>query len=62
MWLGVENEAGQIYRLIGVEGIAEYVAMLKRLDAAGYWVQSIEADVSSALHAIVRAPGDVQSP
>jgi len=61
MWFGIENESGQIYRLVGVDGVADYVKTLKRLSAAGYWVQSMEADGSSALHAVVKSHGDIQS-
>lgn len=60
MWFGIENEAGEVYRIIGVDGIADYVRTLKQLRDAGYWIESLEAEVPGALHALVKAKGDVQ--
>jgi len=60
MWFGIENESGEIYRVVGVNGIANYVKTLKQLRDAGYWVESLEAEVPGALHAVVMAKGDAR--
>ncbi|MFC7514737.1 hypothetical protein ACFQUU_06965 [Herbaspirillum sp. GCM10030257] len=60
MWFGIENDSGEVYRLIGVDGVADYVKTLKQLSSAGYWVESLEAEMAGALHAVVKAQGDRQ--
>lgn len=60
MWFGIENDSGVVYRVIGVDGIADYVMTLRRLSAAGYWVESLEAKANGALHAVVKAHGACQ--
>lgn len=61
MWFGIENESGEVYRIVGVDGISNYVKILKQLRDAGYWIESLEAEVPGALHAVVKARGDVQA-
>lgn len=60
MWFGIENDSGEVYRVVGVDGVADYVKTLKQLSAAGFWVESLEAETNGALHAVVKAQGDVQ--
>ncbi|WP_334189250.1 hypothetical protein [Noviherbaspirillum sp.] len=61
MWFGIENDSGDVYRVIGVESAEDYVKVLRQLSAAGFWVESLEAETSASLHAVVKAPGAVQS-
>ncbi len=61
MWFGIENDSGEVYRVIGVESAEDYVKAIRQLSAAGFWVESLEAETSGSLHAVVKAPGDVQS-
>ena len=61
MWLGIENESGEIYRIVGVDGVANYVKTLRQLRDAGYWIESLEAEVPGALHAVAKAKGETQA-
>lgn len=61
MWFGIENESGEVYRIVGVDGVADYVKTLKQLRDAGYWIESLEAEVPGALHAVVKAKGQSQA-
>jgi hypothetical protein len=61
MWFGIENESGDVYRIVGVNGVTDYVRTLKQVRKAGYWVETLESEMPGALHAVVKAKGNIQT-
>lgn len=57
---GIENEEGEIYRIVGVGDVRSYVDAIDRLRELGYRVESLEFECAGDLHAAVKPPSSIE--
>lgn len=58
--IGVQNEEGEIYRIIGAEDVIDFTAIVKELNADHWPIENLAPDTRRGLHAIVHPPEDIQ--
>jgi hypothetical protein len=54
MRIGVENEFGEIYRIIEIENVIAKKHLLDRLAQAGFWIDPLAPSTPNSLHDIVK--------
>lgn len=54
--IGIENEVGQVYRLVGLEDLKILLEVLNRLRRLNYVVENMQAHTVGDLTAIVKVP------
>lgn len=54
--IGIENEFGQVYRLVGIEDLKALFDVLNRLRRLNYVVDNMQAETVGDLTAIVKVP------
>lgn len=54
--VGIENELGQIYRLVGVDDLKTLLEMLNRLNRLNYVVENMQAESVGDITAIIKVP------
>lgn len=55
--IGIRNEFGEIYRVIGVTGMSSFVDLAAKLHALGYRDEAVSADeADQGLDAVMSAP------
>jgi hypothetical protein len=54
VWFGVENEDGEIYRVVGAPNIVAFANTMRQLRREGFWVEPLEPQVVGDLFAVVK--------
>ncbi|WP_334186537.1 hypothetical protein [Noviherbaspirillum sp.] len=54
MRVGVENEFGEIYRIIEIDNVIAKKHLLDRLTHAGFWIDPLAPSTPDSLHDIIK--------
>jgi hypothetical protein len=58
--IGVQNEEGEIYRIIGADDTLDFTRIIKELKADHWPIDNLAPDTKLSFHAIVHPPEDIQ--
>ncbi|HEV2610017.1 MAG TPA: hypothetical protein VGU61_07095 [Noviherbaspirillum sp.] len=58
--IGVQNEDGKIYRIIGANDVLEFTHIIKDLHANHWPVENRDPDSRRSLHSVVLPPEEIQ--
>jgi hypothetical protein len=58
--IGVQNEEGEIYRIIGANDVIDFVRIIAKLKAHNWPIDNLAPDTKLSFHAIVHPPEDIQ--
>jgi hypothetical protein len=58
--IGVQNEEGEIYRIIGADDVLDFARIIKELKADHWSMDNLAPDTKLSFHAIVHPPEDIQ--
>jgi hypothetical protein len=58
--IGVQNEEGEIYRIIGADDVIDFTRIIRRLNADHWPIDNLAPDTKLSLRAIVHPPEDIQ--
>jgi hypothetical protein len=60
VWIGVQNEEGEIYRIIGADDVLDFARIVNELKADHWPMDNLAPDAKLSFHAIVHPPEDIQ--
>jgi len=58
--IGVQNEEGEIYRIIDADDVIDFTRIIRQLNADHWPIENLAPDTKLSFHAIVRPPEDIQ--
>jgi hypothetical protein len=58
--IGVQNEKGEIYRIIGADDIIDFTSIIQKLQANHWPIDNLAPASRQSFHAIVQPPEDIQ--
>ncbi|MDB5757182.1 MAG: hypothetical protein JWM30_471 [Burkholderia sp.] len=58
--IGVQNEEGKIYRIIGADDVLDVARIIRELNADHWPIDNLAPDTKLSFHAIVHPPEDIQ--
>ena len=58
--IGVQNEEGEIYRIIGADDVLDFARIIRELNADHWPIDNLAPDTKLSFHAIVHPPEDIQ--
>jgi hypothetical protein len=58
--IGVQNEEGEVYRIIGADDVLDFTRIIKELRADHWPIDNLAPDTKLSFHAIVHPPEDAQ--
>jgi len=58
--IGVQNEKGEVYRIIGADDVVDFTRIIRKLKADNWPIDNLAPDTKLSFHAIVHPPEEIQ--
>jgi hypothetical protein len=58
--IGVQNEEGEVYRIIGADDVLEFAHIIRELEANHWPIENRAPDTMKSFHAVVHPPEEIQ--
>src|SRR4051812_35187909 len=58
--IGVQNEEGEIYRIIGANDVVDFARIIAKLKSGNWPIDNLAPDTKLSFHAIVHPPEEIQ--
>ena len=58
--IGVQNEEGEVYRIVGADDVVDFARIIRQLNADHWPIDNLAPDTKLSFHAIVHPPEDIE--